>query len=454
MKKSNSSAINFRQNSQDALLNKSLRLAIKRATEAFKEKRLSGIQGVPFEQWREEASDLKIKVIENLSGYVDQFAANATRRGAIVQRAKDAAHARTLVGDILHDHGVRNVVKAKSMVTEEIHLNKYLGDLGFQVVETDLGEYIVQIAGETPSHILAPALHKTRDEVGRLFCDKLGCDFSDDPSVLTDTARKILRPEFIKADAGICGANFFTADTGSVVLFTNEGNGRMVTTLPPLLIVVTSIEKALPSIKDLPLFMRLLPRSATGQTLSSYFSIISGDHLPGLKSAVRRLHVILLDNCRSEIATGPFREILKCVRCGACMNVCPVYGVVGGHAYESTYPGPMGIVLTCLLEGLEASHPLLDATTLCGACSDVCPVKVPLVKMLYELRELKIDLGYGDYKESLGMTGFSIATMQSRLFQTAQKVSRFFWSLGGFVSPVTFNRLPKPVKRTFRRRMS
>ncbi len=446
--------INFRQNSQEALQNNSLRHAMRYATDTFRDKRFNGIQGVPFEEWRQRASDLKISVLENLSGYGDQFAANATRRGAIIHRAVDAAHARELVGDILHDHGAINVVKAKSMVTEEIHLNKYLDDRGFRVIETDLGEYIVQIAGETPSHILAPALHKTRHQIGKLFCDKLGCDFSDEPHVLTNTARKVLRPEFIKADAGICGANFFVADTGSIVLFTNEGNGRMVTTLPPLLIVVTSIEKALPSIKDLSLFMRLLPRSATGQVLSSYLSIISGDQIPGLPSGSRRLHVILLDNGRSEIADGPHREILKCIRCGACMNVCPVYGTIGGHAYESTYPGPMGVILSTLLNGLERSHPLLDATTLCGACSEVCPVKVPLLKLLYELRERRVEDGYATSMERFGMLGFGLAANSPFFFETGQALAKTLWSLARLLSPVTVNRLPVPTDRTFKRRMS
>lgn len=454
MKTNNPGAINFRDNARRAIDDPSLRRAMRHATETFRQKRSQAIVGIPIEEWREQASELRKRVISDLEGYADEFAVNATRRGAIVHRVANAGEARKLIGDILKDNHAKSIVKSKSMVTEEIHLNKHLEELGLRVIETDLGEYIIQIAGETPSHIIVPAIHKSREQIGRLFCEKLSCDFSDDPTVLTNTAREILRREFLSADAAISGANCYIADTGSVALFTNEGNGRMVTTLPPLHIVLTSIEKALPSIKDLPLLMRLLPRSATGQTLTSYLSIITGQRMPGAATGAKQLHIVLLDNGRSEIAAGPSREILKCIRCGACMNVCPVYGTVGGHAYESTYPGPMGVILTTLLNGLEHSHPLLDATTLCGACVEVCPVKVPLLKILYELREKKVDSGYVKTLERFGMLGFGLAANSPFGFQTGQSVAKALWPLARFFSPVTVNRLPVPADRTFKRRMS
>ncbi|MGO9735907.1 MAG: LutB/LldF family L-lactate oxidation iron-sulfur protein [Desulfomonilaceae bacterium] len=454
MKRGAGQLINFRDNARRAIENPTLRRAMRHATESFRHKRSDAIVGIPFEEWREQASELRRTVIGDIKGYVDEFAVNATKRGAIVHRVKTAGDARDLIGAILKDNGAKNIVKSKSMVTEEIHLNKHLENLGLRVIETDLGEYIIQIAGETPSHIIVPAIHKSREQIGRLFCEKLSCDFSDDPTVLTNTARKILRQEFLTADAAISGANCYIADTGSIVLFTNEGNGRMVTTLPPLHIVVTSIEKALPSIENLPLLMRLLPRSATGQTLTSYLSIITGTRMPGAATGAKQLHIVLLDNGRSEIAKGPYREILKCIKCGACMNVCPVYGMIGGHAYDSTYPGPMGVILSTLLNGIENAHPLLDATTLCGACAEACPVKVPLLKLLYELREMRVDKGYNQTVESLGMAGFGIATKNAHIFQAGQTSARALWSLAGFLSPLTVNRFPKPTNRTFRRRFS
>ena len=261
------------------------------------------------------------------------------------------AHARAdaLVLEIAAKHGVAKIIKSKSMVSEEVDLNSHLEAAGMEVVETDLGEYIIQMEGETPSHIIVPAIHKNRRQVGRLFADRLGVPYSDDPQVLTKIARKAMREKFLSADAGISGANFAVADTGSLVLLTNEGNGRMVTTVPPLHVAILSIEKVLPSLADLPAFLRLLPRSATGQTMTSYVSVITGPRKAGDATGARELHIVLLDNGRTGILAGESRDILKCIRCGACMNVCPVYRTVGGHSYGWTYPGPMGLILTALL---------------------------------------------------------------------------------------------------------
>ncbi len=341
------------------------------------------------------------------------------------------------------------------MVTEEIHLNSYLEAQGMEVVETDLGEYIVQIAGETPSHILAPAIHKSRQQVGQLFAEKLGVDYSDDPTVLVRIARQALREEFFAADAGISGANFAVADSGSLVIFTNEGNGRMVTTLPPLHIAVLTMEKMIPSLRDLPSFIRLLPRSASGQSISSYLSVVTGTRKPDEATGAKDLHIVILDNGRSEILAGEFREILKCIRCSACMNICPVYRVVGGHAYGSTYSGPMGIVLTALLDGMDKAHPLIDATTLCGACVEVCPVKVPLLKLLKMLRERRVDEGFTSPIERAALAGYARGDKNAGpLHSWAKDIADLVADFKQISWQRRLERLPRPARRTLRERMS
>jgi len=450
---SDTAPIPFRENSVRALKDVPLRQAMTTATDVFVEKRAAGVASVPIEDWRARASDIRMDVVENLPRYVERFSDAATKAGAHVHHAADARAARETVASILTGHGVRKVVKAKSMVTEEIHLNHYLEGLGIEVVETDLGEYIVQIAGETPSHILAPAIHKNRREVGKLFAEKLGVPYSEDPAVLTKVARNVLREKFLKADAGITGANFVVAETGSLAIFTNEGNGRMVTTLPRLHVAVLTIEKVVPRLADLVVFTRLLPRSATGQPLSSYLSIITGTRKPGEATGAEELHIVLLDNGRSRIRGGEYRDILKCIRCSACMNVCPVYRTVGGHAYGSTYPGPMGIVLTTLLDGIERAHPLLDATTLCGACDEVCPVKVPLLKMFRSLRERKVEMGLTSSAERYAMTAFGAAVQSPFLFRTGQAMWRMLWALTRNVDRPPLDRLPQPAAESFGRRM-
>ncbi len=448
-------SIPFRANAAAALKNDSLRQAMTTATDKFKTNRAESLVGLPIEEWREQASEIRLKVLDNLFHYVEVFAHSAEKAGAVVHRAEDAGAARETVASILEAHKATKIAKSKSMVTEEIHLNAHLEARGMEVVETDLGEYIVQIAGETPSHILAPAIHRNRREIGRLFAEKLGVDYSEDPEVLTKIAREILREIFIAAEAGITGANFAIADTGSLAIFTNEGNGRMVTTLPPLHIAVLTVEKIIPRLQDLPVFIRLLPRSATGQLLSSYLSIVTGTRKPGEATGAQELHIVIVDNGRTEILKDDCREILKCIRCSACMNVCPVYRAVGGHAYGSTYPGPMGIILTTMLEGIERSHPLLDATTLCGACTEVCPVKVPLTSLLRRLRERKVERNLTPISEKGAMAAFGVAAQSPSLFAAGQRMSRLLWPLLRGSDPLApANRLPQPVAQTFKRRIS
>jgi len=447
--------MDFRQNAADAVKDASLRRTMRTATDVFATMRTRGLNSLPIDTWRDEASAIRQTILDDLLAYLDQFTAAATKAGAVVHRARDAESARETIFHILKDRGVRKIVKSKSMVTEEIELNPYLEHRGMSVVETDLGEYIVQLAGEPPSHILAPALHMNRKQVGRLFAEKLGVEYSEDPEVLTRIARDVLRKEFLAADAGISGANLAVAETGSLVIFTNEGNGRMVTTLPKLHVAVFTIEKLIPSLRELPTFIRLLPRSATGQPLSSYMSVVTGTRKAEETCGAQELHIVLLDNGRTGILAGEYREILKCIRCSACINVCPVYRVIGGHAYGSTYPGPMGIVLTNLLEGIDKSHPLLDASTLCGACVDVCPVRVPLTDLIRRLRERRVTEGLTPMAERAEMAAFGLVAGSPALFDFAQRVSRLSWPLLEMLSgPGTLERLPRPVKDTFRRRMS
>ena len=424
-------SLQFRANAARAINDPQLRAALRNATDTFGQRRESAFAALPdLEALRERASAIRLEVLNHLPAYLEQFTANASAAGAIVHRAADAAAARELVAGLLKARGVTMVAKSKSMVSEEIHLNPYLEAAGIEVVETDLGEYIIQLEHETPSHIIVPAIHKSRQQVGRLFAERLGIPYSDDPQVLTRTARAVLRDKFLAAGAGLSGANFGIAASGSLALFTNEGNGRMVTTLPPLHIAVLSIEKLLPSLRELPTFIRLLPRSATGQAITSYLSLITGTRRPGEATGAEELHIVLLDNGRSEILKGACREMLKCIRCGACMNVCPVYRTVGGHAYGWTYPGPMGLILTNLLAGMETSYPLVDASTLCGACVEVCPVKIPLVELILELRRRRVRDGFSGSATDLGMRLFARAASAPKLFNWGERLARICWPGG------------------------
>ncbi|MDH7500173.1 MAG: LutB/LldF family L-lactate oxidation iron-sulfur protein [candidate division NC10 bacterium] len=447
--------IPFRANAARSLADPELRATLRTVAETFTQKRADALSSLPFEEWRDEASALRLQVLDSLSDYLDRFAASARRAGATIHRAQDASSACEIVASLLKEHGVRRVVKSKSMVCEEIHLNEHLQEQGMEAVETDLGEYINQLAGHGPSHIIVPAIHNNKRQIGKLFARKLGAHYTEDAAALTRIARNVLRQEFLSAQAGITGANFATADTGSLALLTNEGNGRLVTTLPPLHIAVLSIDKMIPSLADLPLFIRLLPRSATGQILTSYLSVITGTRKAPDSTGAQELHIVLVDNGRSRILAGPYREMLKCIRCGACLNACPIYRLVGGHAYGATYPGPMGIVFTTLLNGMERAHPLLDATTLCGACAEVCPVKVPLVQLLRRLREERVERGLTPQVERMGMAGFAWAARSPFLFHLGQTAGRIFWPIVRKIGGNTvLGRMPDFASRSFRRRVS
>jgi L-lactate dehydrogenase complex protein LldF len=378
----------FADRAHGALEDVYLQEALGIATTKFIGLRKEAFAGFPEgDALRDRARAIKEGTLQQLDRHLEQLADNIERLGGHVHWAATGDEARDIVLRLCRDKGVRMAVKSKSMATEEIELNDALEAAGVKPVETDLGEYIIQLAHEKPSHIIAPAIHKTRGQVADLFSKELGGRFEADPEVLTAVARKELRQKFLDADMGITGANFAVAETGTIVLVTNEGNGRMVTSLPRIHVAVMGMEKVIPTMTDLMVFLAILARSATGQKLSSYTTLVRGPRQPGEIEGPEELHLILMDNGRTRQIAGPLREALYCLRCGACLNVCPVYRQIGGHAYGYTYPGPIGILLTAMLKGAASVKDLAHASSLCGACKDVCPVRIDIPRMLVDLRE-------------------------------------------------------------------
>ena len=377
----------FPANVTAALGDATLRGALARATDLFAERRAAAIGAVPdWEALREQARAVKEHTLANLERYLEDFVARAEATGARGPWARDAREACAIVAELAERAGATRLVKSKSMTTEEIGLNAALERAGKEPVETDLGEWIIQLAGETPSHIIVPAIHKTKAQIAELFVAELAIEKSDDVEVLTATARRILREHFARADLGISGVNFGVAETGTLLILENEGNVRLTTSLPRVHVALMGIEKVIPRFADLEVFLRLLPRSGTGQHLTSYQSLISGPEPEGGEGP-RELHLVLLDNGRSELLRErALRQTLACIRCGACLNACPVYRAIGGHAYGSVYPGPIGAILTPQLFGAERARHLPFASSLCGACRDVCPVKIDIPNVLLELR--------------------------------------------------------------------
>ena len=373
-----------------AMENPQLRRALNRVGSGFDVARRAAIDEVSqevWDKWRDEAREIKVHTLDHLDYYLEMLHANVTAAGGQVHFAKDAAQANEIVGHLAQSRGVKIATKSKSMVSEELELNPVLESLGVEVYETDLGEYIIQLAGETPSHLVAPALHKSKEDVAQLFTEKLGLPYNDNIDVMAAEARVALRDKFMEADLGISGANFVVAETGTLVITTNEGNGRLCTSAPRMHIGITGMEKVIPSMQDLAVFLRLLPRSATGQRITSYVSMITGPRRNDDEDGPEEFHLVLVDNGRSRMLEDPaLREALYCIRCAACLNICPVYGRVGGHAYGWVYPGPIGAVVTPMLVGLKQAKELPQASSLCGACREVCPVKINIPRMLLELR--------------------------------------------------------------------
>jgi L-lactate dehydrogenase complex protein LldF len=361
--------------------------AVDRATRNMSDARSAAVTELPdHDDLRNRARAIRLGALARLDELLDSFADRATERGAVVHFAADADEANRIVDGILEAAGARRVVKGKSMVSEEIGLNEHLEAEGYEVVETDLGEYIAQLAGDTPSHIIAPVLHLTRQDVGQIFAAELGVPYTDDPTELNRVARETLRGTFLSADAGITGVNLAIADSGSLVLVTNEGNGRLCSTAPPVHIALMGMERIVPDWPSAAAVLELLARSATGQRLSVYTSVMTGPRTGDDPDGPEELHVVIIDNGRSDVLAGPTAEILSCIRCGACLNVCPVFRTVGGHGYGTVYSGPVGAVLTPGLAGMDPWWDLPYASTLCGACEEVCPVGIRIPSMLLELR--------------------------------------------------------------------
>ncbi len=359
---------------------------------------------------REEASRIKSETVSNLAGYLEEFEQNAVKNGIQVIWARDGEEAVSKIISVLKENHSRMVVKSKSMISEEIELNDQLEKAGIEPVETDLGEFIVQVAGEKPYHILTPAMHKSREDVARLFHQKFGTSPHSSPEEITRFVRKKLRKKFEQAGAGITGANFLVSDIGGVVLTENEGNGAMTVSFPALHIVIAGIEKVLPSIKDLPLFWPLLSAAGTGQQLTVYNSLITGPRKHGETNGPEKMVVILLDNKRSEIAQQPeIVQSLKCIRCGACLNACPIYKNVGGYTYNTTYSGPIGSVITPYMKGFRDFGHLSYACSVCGACSEVCPVKIPLHWLLLLNRKKNVEMHNEPLFWNMGMKAYAHA---------------------------------------------
>ncbi len=381
------SALRFKRTASAKLRDARLQQALSKIRVRFVEARAEALAELEdAAAVRARATSIRDEVLRDLAGWLTRFEAEATRRGAVVHWAEDAAAACRIILEIARANGVRKVAKSKSMVSEEVALNEALAQAGVEVTETDLGEYILQLAQEPPSHIVAPVLHKSKEEVADLFVRHHGRARQDDIAALAREAREVLRPHFVGADMGLSGANFLIAETGSVLLVTNEGNGRLVTTLPRIHVALTGIEKVVPTLEDAATLLRLLPRSATGQSITNYVSLLTGVRSRDESDGPEQFHIVLLDNGRSRLIGTELEPMLRCIRCGACMNHCPVYQNVGGHAYGWVYPGPMGSVLTPALAGLAQTLPLPNASTLCGRCAEVCPVGIPLPDLLRALR--------------------------------------------------------------------
>jgi len=362
--------------------------AVQQATNRFVGGRAARVAELPqWEQLRQAGSDIRQHTIENMDVYLTRLEQKVLSAGGNVHWAETAADARRIVLQIAKENNVKTAVKSKSMATEEIGLNHALEAAGIEAIETDLGEYIIQIAGTGPSHIIVPAVHLKKEEVAALFSKHLGIDAPSDPIELARIARETLREKFLTAEMGISGGNFLIAETGTLVIVTNEGNGRMCTTMPDLHVAVVGIDKVIPDWESLTVFLKLLARSATGQKLSTYTQFITGPRRADGEFGPKEFHLVLLDNGRSKILKDPVgRDVLKCIRCGACANVCPVYKNVGGFAYGSFISGPIGAILTPQMLGTQTARELPYASTLCGACADVCPVKIPIPTILRHLR--------------------------------------------------------------------
>ncbi len=419
----------FEEAAKPELENAQLRRNLHKATHTIRAKRAEVVSELPdWEALREAGQAIKEETMRHLDVYLERLEHAVTQAGGQVHWARDAKEAQEIVTRLVKETGTQEVIKVKSMTTEEIKLNDALDDAGVHAVETDLAELIIQLAGEESSHILVPAIHKNRAEIRELFLRTLDVDeLSDDPTELTAAARRYLREKFLKVEVGISGANFAVAETGTIGVVESEGNGRMCLTLPKTLISVMGLEKIIPTWQDLEVFMQLLPRSSTGERMNPYTTMWTGPHE---NDGPQTFHLVLLDNGRTDVLRDEVgRQALHCIRCSACLNVCPVYEKVGGHAYRSIYPGPIGAILTPQLKGIENALSLPYASSLCGACYEVCPVKIDIPKVLVHLRGKVIEKKEGTFKgqanqEALAMKGAAAIFASPKRYEQAQKLAK------------------------------
>ena len=424
-----SAPISFYDSAKEALANTQLRRNMGKATQTIRAKRARVVGELPdWEALREAGRAIKERTLRHLDDYLTELEAAVQRAGGHVHWARDAAEANQIVTKIVQSHGAREVVKIKSLTTDEIELNAALAAAGIEAAETDLAELIIQLAGESSSHILVPAIHKNRSEIRELFTRKLGAaGLTDEPKELAAAARAHLRRKFLSAPVAISGANFAVAETGSVCIVESEGNGRMCLTLPPVLISIMGLEKVIPTWQDLEVFLQLLPRSSTGERMNPYTSLWTGV-TPG--DGPQEFHLVLLDNGRTQVLADQIgRQTLNCIRCSACLNICPVYERTGGHAYQSVYPGPIGAILTPQLVGVDVAGSLPYASSLCGACYEVCPVKINIPEVLVHMRARVVRakqrslLGQLD-PENVAMQALQRVFERPALYERAQQLAR------------------------------
>ncbi len=429
-----SATLDFPKNAHSAVQNETLRAALQRGGAHFKGGRRAAVDALPeFDTLRDEGRAIKDHVLENLDQYLEIYERNVQASGGTVHWARDAAEARNLVLDICRSVNARTINKGKTMIAEEIGLNEFLEENGLNPVETDLGEYIIQLRKERPSHIIAPAVHLTKKQVEQTFRkehDQLDPARSlEEPIELVAEARQILRQKYFEAEVGITGANFLVAETGSSVIVTNEGNGDLSMLLPRVHIVLASLEKIVPTIEDATTLMRLLARSATGQEMSVYTTFSTGPRRPDETDGPEQYHVILLDNGRSGMLGTEFQDMLRCIRCGACMNHCPVYQAVGGHAYGWVYVGPMGAVLTPKFVGVDTANHLPNASTFCGRCDEVCPMRIPLPNMMRHWREEAFEHGHMPANQRRGLKMWAFFAQRPQLYRHAARTAVRFMRL-------------------------
>ncbi|WNK00216.1 LutB/LldF family L-lactate oxidation iron-sulfur protein [Thalassospiraceae bacterium LMO-JJ14] len=417
-----STSPHFKENAKDALADDPLQAALAKLAVGFPVRRLEAAARLPeFEDLRDQARDIKTHVLENLDYYLQAYEKKVTESGGHVHWCRDAEEARNTILEICRKANAKTVTKSKSMISEEIAVNAFLEDNGIEPVETDLGEYIIQLRKEPPSHIIAPAIHLSKEQVAETFRNA-HLDLAADrpliePRALLEEARAKLREKFLGADVGLTGANMLIAETGTNVLVTNEGNADLTNNLPRVHVVIASIEKIVPTLEDASTILRVLARSATGQDISVYTTFCTGPKRPEDLDGPEEYHVVLLDNGRSDMIGSEFHEMLRCIRCGACLNHCPIYKSVGGHAYGWVYSGPMGAVLIPNLIGMEEAQHLPNASTLCGKCESVCPMRIPLPKMLRKWRERQFKAEIGSSTARWALKSWAWLAKRPRLYR-------------------------------------